>query len=150
MPEIMPDGERVNHLQTIIGIVICAIGVLLATPIVRIIAIVSGIISGFAGYADWLPENLAYYVIKLPVDLFVSTGTGFLAMVVTGWLTKRADISIVAYVVGTIYLRIFLGLMAVIYSNGQTPNEMLSSTVKLIGIILGLAVGREHVLQERA
>ena len=146
----MPGGTGVNHLHTIIGIVVGVICVILATPIVRIIAIVAGVISGVAGWANWLPEDLAYYVIRLPTDLLVSAGTGFLAMIVTAWLVRRADVSIVAYVVGAIYLCIFLGAMAVIYSHGQTPNELLSSTAQLIGIVLGLAMGREHVLQEQS
>jgi hypothetical protein len=144
---IMPDGERVSHLQTIIGIVLCAVCVTLATPIVRIIAIIFGVMSGVGGFADWLPDAVAFYVIKLPTDLGVSVGTGFLAMLITARITRRADATIVAYVVGTIYLAIFVGLMAIIYSHGQMPDDLLSSSAQMMGIILGLAVGREHVLQ---
>jgi hypothetical protein len=146
---MMLKGERVNHLQTIIGIVVCAIGVTLATPILRIVVIVFGIISGFAGFADWLPDAVEFYLIVSPIDVIVTAATGFLALIVTRLFIPRANASIVAYVVGTIYLFIFLGLIAIIYSHGQTPDDLLRQSVQLTGIILGLALGRAHVFPSR-
>src|SRR5438270_918029 len=128
--------QSVDHLRTVIGVVVCTIGVIIATPIVRFFAIF------IWGVQDsWLPAPVAYYVIRAPTEFMMSVAGGAMAIMGTHSFIRRADPAIMAYAVSTVYLCLFIALLLLIYASGQTPEDLLLNLAQMSGIVVGLALG---------
>jgi hypothetical protein len=127
-------ADRVNHWQTVAAIIVCALGVFIARPII-------GVLMDLVGGWDrpwWLPEIVFQYTFRLFFEFFVSTAAGFAGLAGALALLKKANAPIVAYSVSTIYACLFFGLIGLIYWSGQTPNDLLGNSAQLLGTILGL------------
>lgn len=96
----------------------------------------------------FIPDQLSYYVIQFPTETMMAVGASALPMIITLSVLKRADASIVAYVVSTIYILIFCGFLAMIYSSGSSLNNALVALGQFVGTIAGFWIGREQMLAD--
>jgi hypothetical protein len=126
----------VDHLRTIIGVVICSIGVIVATPIVR------WLLGGTDDTQEtWLPTALAYYVFTVPGEFIMSLLASLLAFIGTRSLIRRADPAVMMYAVGTVYVCFVAALLMIIYGSGRASTDLLLTFTQLLGTLAGLAAG---------
>lgn len=140
------EARPFHHGLTVVGIAVCTVLVIVATPLVRFFMFSLWDLRG-----SWwfIPEPVDYYILKVPTELTAAIAAGWLALYLTTVWIKRSDPSVVAYVVSTLYLCLFAGLLIWIYSSGSTPNELLLVIAQLVGTIGGLWGGRTTSLEDR-
>lgn len=130
-----------SHAVTVGAIFACAVIVILATPFVRLLN--SFALDGWS----FLPDGIAYFVVKVPLELMAGAGAGFVGVAASCALLKRADPSVVAYVVSTLYICLFGVVLWLAYATNTTLGNILLAVAQLVGTVAGLFVGREMALQ---